>query len=81
MTDDTEQGPAEALLSKARSAFHAGLLEGILTVDENGIPSNADKGHCGVMRPDCLAQPCAALPSTGVGPTRAGAVVVLLRAA
>jgi len=35
----------EALLSAARSAFHAGLLEGILTVDEDGIPSNADKGQ------------------------------------
>jgi len=45
MTAGREQQPAEALLSKARSAFHAGLLEGILTVDENGIPSNADKGQ------------------------------------
>ncbi len=45
MTADRDQEPDEALLSKARSAFHAGLLEGILTVDEDGIPSNADKGQ------------------------------------
>lgn len=35
----------EALLSKARSEFHAGLLESTLTVDQNGIASNADRGN------------------------------------
>jgi len=35
----------EALLSKARSEFHAGLLEGTLTVDASGIASNADRGN------------------------------------
>lgn len=35
----------EALLSRVRSEFHAGLLEETLTVDARGIPSNADKDN------------------------------------
>lgn len=35
----------EALLSKARSKFHAGLLEGTLTVDQGGVASNADRNN------------------------------------
>lgn len=36
---------AQSLLSQARSAFHAGLLEQTLTVDLQGIASNADKSN------------------------------------
>src|SRR5699024_259966 len=35
----------EAVLSKARAEFHSGLLQGTLTVDANGVASNADKGN------------------------------------
>ncbi|WP_312099846.1 NgoMIV family type II restriction endonuclease, partial [Corynebacterium dentalis] len=35
----------EALLSRARSEFHAGLLDKTLTIDGDGIASNADKGN------------------------------------
>ncbi|GAA1727288.1 NgoMIV family type II restriction endonuclease [Brachybacterium phenoliresistens] len=35
----------ESFLSIARSSFHAGLLEGTLTVDSDGIASNADRGN------------------------------------
>lgn len=34
----------EAFLAEARREFHSSLLGGILTIDSNGIPSNADKG-------------------------------------
>ena len=33
-----------AFLAEARREFHASLIDGILTTDANGIPSNADKG-------------------------------------
>lgn len=33
----------EALLTKARRAFHADLLGSVLTIDGKGVPSNADK--------------------------------------
>ena len=35
----------QALLSDARNAFHKRLLDTILTIDANGVPSNADKGN------------------------------------
>lgn len=35
----------QALISNARNAFHKRLLDAILTIDESGIPSNADKGN------------------------------------
>lgn len=34
---------ASALLSKERKNFHKRLLAGVLTVDKDGVPSNADK--------------------------------------
>ena len=33
----------EALIAKARKRYHQALLGTILTVDKNGVPSNADK--------------------------------------
>ncbi len=33
-----------AFFAEARREFHSSLLDGILTVDANGVPSNADKG-------------------------------------
>ncbi|MEZ4807448.1 MAG: NgoMIV family type II restriction endonuclease [Flavobacteriales bacterium] len=36
-------GKREALLSIARRQFHAQLLGSVLTIDGNGVPSNADK--------------------------------------
>lgn len=33
----------EAFFSEARQSFHASLLDTILRIDDNGIPSNADK--------------------------------------
>lgn len=35
----------EALLSKARSEFHGGLLAQTLTIDASGVASNADRGN------------------------------------
>ncbi len=34
----------EPVITSARTAFHQALLNGVLRVDHNGIPSNADKG-------------------------------------
>ncbi|HNR56610.1 MAG TPA: NgoMIV family type II restriction endonuclease, partial [Flavobacteriales bacterium] len=35
----------KAVLPEARSAFHAALLNSVLTVDTNGVASNADKAN------------------------------------
>lgn len=35
---------SSAFFAEARREFHASLIDGILTTDANGIPSNADKG-------------------------------------
>lgn len=35
----------QALLTKARSDFHAALLGSVLTIDDNDVPSNADGGN------------------------------------
>jgi len=35
----------DALLTEARKSFHGRLLESILCVDKDGVPSNADKGN------------------------------------
>lgn len=35
---------SQAFFGEARREFHSSLLDGILTLDGNGVPSNADKG-------------------------------------
>jgi hypothetical protein len=36
---------SEAVITSARAAFHQALLDGVLRVDGNGVPSNADKSN------------------------------------
>ena len=50
----------ETLIADARRAFHQRLISfGVLTIDKNGIPSNADTGN----KPSCAIGGLVGAPS------------------
>lgn len=62
-------GSPKSLLASARKRFHARLLNNVLKIDSDGIPSNADRGS---KTSKVIAKNLAVLLGAGVGDRLAG---------